>query len=115
MKQSIVRRVRTFTMLSGLFVAAACGLGKPEDKGPPPPTQAGSNEGPAPGSIMAPGPTLAAIAIARPENATCLHRHPDGTCIVPGPDDEDGDGFSIGRDCDDHDPHTYPGAPEARC
>jgi hypothetical protein len=45
----------------------------------------------------------------------CIHRKPDRTCIVPSADDQDADGFPKERDCNDHDPYTYPGAMDVRC
>ena len=50
-----------------------------------------------------------------PYDKICMHRRADTSCIVPTPNDEDADGFPAGRDCNDHDPNAYPGAPETTC
>jgi hypothetical protein len=50
-----------------------------------------------------------------PRDRVCIRHKSDGTCNLPSAADEDADGIPKGRDCNDHDPYVYPGAPEAKC
>src|SRR5690242_7788474 len=90
-------------------LAVGCGLVRSDEVAPPP---GSSGAAPVP---VSPAAALPAVEVPLTGPTTCLHARADGTCIRPSPDDEDGDGFVKGQDCDDHDPHTYPGAPEGLC
>jgi hypothetical protein len=99
-----------------LGIVASCGTSDPRAAPPPPTSQIGTTSEPATfASTVLTGGVLVATPVPLPGTPTCIHPRPDGTCITPTSTDADADGFVVGRDCNDHDPYTYPGAQEIPC